>query len=539
MSGAHLIYRQTFELRLADAETANTLHNRIANMQARLAAQISDLFDRYSSSKDTLRIERLELDLGNIQLDQLENELINALRHKLPQSLQQAARLQAQQKKPQQQQSELLLIESLLTQARLPWWSPPKQRNLLEQSLIRAAQQPQPLKNLLQSLSTQTQAVQRLAIQPPRLLAQLLNLFSPGRGQDVRRMISTLLAATPLAQRRAFSQALWTAALQLIAVRHASRLSFWQALISQLAHNTGLSYSAQLAQLPQNGSVAGLVRQLQKQSPKSSAVDQHPAQSSATDLQWLSHKLPWLSALFKQLEQTPANHQTIQALLQTLRETANQTRQGPQLAALLHQLIQQALQSGLLDQTQHKNYAQQIEATLSTHHNKVQDDSGIALINAGVVMLWPFLSRFFQRQGLLQEEQFIDQAARNTAITLLHYLATGETHPVEYQLPLNKLLCGLDIDQYWQLEASLNQAQCDACDQLLDALITQAAMFGELSVDGLRGSFLLRAGSLSQDSGHWLLRVERQSYDVLLERLPWPMNWIKLPWMNNTLEVIW
>ena len=60
-----------------------------------------------------------------------------------------------------------------------------------------------------------------------------------------------------------------------------------------------------------------------------------------------------------------------------------------------------------------------------------------------------------------------------------------------------------------------------------------------MSVRGFRGTFLLRKGQLSTRDGVWLLRVERQTYDVVLDRFPWSLNIVKLPWMEALMQVEW
>ena len=60
-----------------------------------------------------------------------------------------------------------------------------------------------------------------------------------------------------------------------------------------------------------------------------------------------------------------------------------------------------------------------------------------------------------------------------------------------------------------------------------------------MSITGFRGSFLLRKGLLESRDGAWLLRVEKESYDVVLERFPWSFSWVKLPWMKAPLRVEW
>ena len=44
---------------------------------------------------------------------------------------------------------------------------------------------------------------------------------------------------------------------------------------------------------------------------------------------------------------------------------------------------------------------------------------------------------------------------------------------------------------------------------------------------------------LSTRDGAWLLRVERAEYDGLLDRLPWAVSWVKLPWTEVPLAVQW
>ena len=67
-------------------------------------------------------------------------------------------------------------------------------------------------------------------------------------------------------------------------------------------------------------------------------------------------------------------------------------------------------------------------------------------MNAGIVLLHPFLKNLFTRLGLVKDNVFVDEDARVTCIYLIHYLGTGRTEAGEYELPLAKLLCGLPIE---------------------------------------------------------------------------------------------
>jgi Contractile injection system tape measure protein len=159
--------------------------------------------------------------------------------------------------------------------------------------------------------------------------------------------------------------------------------------------------------------------------------------------------------------------------------------------------------------------------------------------NAGLVVLWPFLGHLFEHLELLAERQFPDRAALHRAVGLLQHLATGDREPPEYQLALPKVLCGMDLDEALDFGPPVTETETEECENLLTAAIAHAPILGEMSIAGLRESFLLRKGVLSARDGAWLLRVERVGYDVVLDRLPWGVGWVKLGWMEAALRVEW
>jgi hypothetical protein len=163
----------------------------------------------------------------------------------------------------------------------------------------------------------------------------------------------------------------------------------------------------------------------------------------------------------------------------------------------------------------------------------------IYINNAGLVILWPFLSHFFGRLELLEAHQFKDTAARQRAAGLLQYAATGKASFPEYVLPLNKILCGLALTEVFDFGSSLLEPEAEECAHLLTAAIAQAPILRDMSPPGFRGTFLLRPGVLRSRDGAWLLQVERESYDVVLDRFPWSWEWVKLPWMAAPLRVEW
>jgi hypothetical protein len=109
----------------------------------------------------------------------------------------------------------------------------------------------------------------------------------------------------------------------------------------------------------------------------------------------------------------------------------------------------------------------------------------------------------------------------------------------EYNLVLNKLLCGLSKAKPIEKEIVLTDEQKNMADQLIGAVIKHWGALGETSAAGLQETFLQRGGQLFSFDNKSELRVERKAYDKLLSKLPWSLSPIKLPWMKKPLYVEW
>lgn len=162
---------------------------------------------------------------------------------------------------------------------------------------------------------------------------------------------------------------------------------------------------------------------------------------------------------------------------------------------------------------------------------------GIYVEDAGLVLLHPFLPRLFETLGWA-EGTLLTSTER--AMTLLHYLSTGFRSAPEYTLVLPKLLCEVPQDASTDADLRVSDEEAEEADRLLGAVISHWSALGSTSVEGLRGSFLVRPGHLQQrEDGDWTLRVEPRSYDILMDQLPWGISAIRLPWMSRMLWVEW
>ena len=126
------------------------------------------------------------------------------------------------------------------------------------------------------------------------------------------------------------------------------------------------------------------------------------------------------------------------------------------------------------------------------------------------------------------------------AAALLHGLANGPGRPHEFELGFIKVLLGHAPDTPLpHAPPPLTDSQRTEADALLDAVIIHWQALRGTSVAGLRTSFLQRRGHLERRDDAWRLRVEAESFDILLGLLPWGLGLVRLPWMAQPLLTEW
>ena len=164
---------------------------------------------------------------------------------------------------------------------------------------------------------------------------------------------------------------------------------------------------------------------------------------------------------------------------------------------------------------------------------------GLAVENAGLVLLWPFFATLLETVGYRDDAGWKGEHMQGRAANLLQFLATGETVAPEHELLLNKVVCGLPLDEPVPLGIRLKTKERTECEELLTAAISHWPALRNTSPAGLRQGFLMRPGLLHDGEEGWLLRVETMAHDVLLDTLSWGYSRIELSWMPKPLEVQW
>jgi len=145
----------------------------------------------------------------------------------------------------------------------------------------------------------------------------------------------------------------------------------------------------------------------------------------------------------------------------------------------------------------------------------------IFIQHSGAVLFWPLLKPYFQRCGIMQDNEFTSDYSRSRAIHLLGHACTGLLEHNEASLSLNKLLCGVEIDAPIYLFDDISDDEFKITQELITGVSSAVPMLKSTSIDGMRGSFFIREGKLEPNDDGWTLTVEQKGWDVLLNDLPW------------------
>ena len=85
----------------------------------------------------------------------------------------------------------------------------------------------------------------------------------------------------------------------------------------------------------------------------------------------------------------------------------------------------------------------------------------------------------------------------------------------------------------------MEQPEKDMVNDLLSAIIKQWSVLGNTSIKALQETFLQREGKLSRTKNGWELIVEKKSFDILLDQLPWSISVIKNQHMTDAIYTEW
>lgn len=159
--------------------------------------------------------------------------------------------------------------------------------------------------------------------------------------------------------------------------------------------------------------------------------------------------------------------------------------------------------------------------------------------NAGLVLLGPYLQRYFDTLKLTAGREFIDSLSAERGVHMLQYMLDGSTNSPEHLLVLNKILCGVKTRVPIARSIDITEQEKTLSETLLRGVIANWPKLKNTSIKGLRESFLQREAQLQRHEDSWKLLVQTKAFDMLLDDLPWGYSTIKLPWMDMAIYVDW
>lgn len=489
----HIIHRQVIELRLASPNGAFRIQSRASQLfQRDIAQRLDEHFSRLGLGEAVLRIPRLEIELGRISLENLDRDFVNlcalSIQREVERILRQASLEPATAKEADSSQlaggmlasaaeNRLQALRLFLVEGIVPPAFQGKSWEVLEAEWMEVLN--------AQSHSA-IEMLRELAVRMPQSMERMARQFSP---QWIEALFNRLKEQeSPIQSTEARQQPdSAPAAAREEAPPELPQL-WWRALPEPI-------------RLQVQGWMAG--HQQQPPIP--------PDRSARTRL---------LAGVLRALLIHPrARWETeIQRLLSSMPPPFRATEPGGTTA----RAGQEASQAG---------------ASAST--TKTTGPEKIAVQNAGLVILHPFLPALFESLDYLDGKRWKNKELQERALHLLLYLATGESQLGEYEFLIPKLLCGWPQNEAVYRFLVLTEKEKQEAEELLDAVLKHWAALKSSTPGLLQEGFLQRTGLLHKSPDSWKLQLEHKAQDVLLDKLPWGISIIQLPWMMERLAVEW
>ncbi|MEN6620785.1 MAG: contractile injection system tape measure protein [Smithella sp.] len=521
LSSHHIIREQYLDIELNGAESDGLdLQRRLTGIcEHRLTPAIERVLDRFGPPDGHLYIERLDIDMGAMSLEHVEQKLSLAVAEKLEKWLREnipAGDLSSIiVSKNVRRETELHSINEafiyFLKKGRLPWSFHLPAGSNLEKAVFDSWRQITRsgghwvLKNkIIQTLDFASSRKRLVRQFTPSSLEVLLSLLSPAISRTMNLVLIALhISAIPPADLKIFEQYLWNI------------------VFANLAATDILSARSLVGEAWRACALFPLKNSLLK-----NALEQYwPGVTNQAQLQ------PNQTNVIQTEYTGNAEKKSL-----PVSTTANLSA----TSALENQVpVSNAVKIFEINKLEPSVTKPMLPSFLNAQYADAEEDleNGIYLENAGLIILHPFLPQLFTALGISNDAGLLQP---QRGLCLLHFLATGKTSAPEYELILPKILCNIPLELPVESDAALTEDEREEAVALLEAVIHHWEVLRNTSPDGLRGTFLLRPGKVSlRDDGDWLLQVEAQSFDILLDQLPWSISMIKLPWMEKILWVEW
>lgn len=512
----HIINKQTLKIQVGDMAAATTVNNNLQQwLQAEIPRLLDDILNNYAGD-ETVYIERLELSLDFKNINDFNSRFINEFKQQLQKQLPKknsplishtpSTVFPVQKANATKSSWETLLF--YLQNGLFPWWYNKENHTLLLQDVFEqwentSLQKTDWAKRVKQLLQQPLHFQRFIELIPQNHLKKFSKIFGEENAAQLISLVNKLLTNSVV------KNVYWGYSCVLYPI--------WAAR----AKNQPLTLDTITA------AMSYWLQQTQQH---------HPIvlQNAYTFLQQEA-----ISFTNGELTGTPPSivQTTVYSLLRTITEQ------------------QSVNDSGRHDDSKEVNTSKKAtppkKSTLKTPSAKGATVSptkkpdnktfteGIRVQDAGLVLIWPYLSTLFDKMGYLTEGTFTDMATQHKAVLLLHYLVYKQLPEDESPLVLAKILCGMHPAETVSVKTEIGEEWDEIRTGLWDAVKANWDKLRNTSIEGLIQSFVMREGILKSAPSAWHLNVERKTIDVLMSSLPWPISVIKLKWSKELLTVAW
>ncbi|WP_299183419.1 contractile injection system tape measure protein [uncultured Aquimarina sp.] len=527
----HIVNKQILEIHVPKhSDTSKIQHELSSLCRNQLTTVLDRVLSQANVSESSLQIDRLTLDLGNVSLQNFETAFIEKLQEELTAYQRADVVLEKPKSDNTHEETPLRAIIYYLKTGVLPWWSKQGNKNDFQEQLALLLEQPSStFIGLLKELPWNPTYLNRFvyASAEDQLLAsfRLVTDLSSAQILKTKNSILNSIQKRYTLEREKAINSFWKTAFLKYTIANRDSV-FTKECTKEVLLDLGIDEKEEL--IADNSRYAYQIKRL---------VDSCIAlyTQNAIGKEFFKQVSSLVNhPFFDQLP--PKMLKETKSLLTDVSNTSKETIEELDVNDLLTPLALhlQGLQKEL------KHLGSKPKSIVTEQLSSPFDDTDfISIQNAGLVLFWPFLERFFENIGVMKDKNFIDEAARNKAICVVQYLCdTKEEELFEGDLLFNKIVCGLDIDTVVS-PIKLSAEEKEIAEGLVTAVIAKGPKWENLSSDGFRASYLCRQGSLRTRDGHWLLQIQRETHDITLEKIPWGFHTVKLPWMKDILVVEW
>lgn len=543
----HIVQKLIFEIELSsDEDDAFGLQTKISDGYERLLlAALCEIFDKLIGEDEVLRIDKLEINLGEVSPQYLEYDLPEKTRKEMEQALDKllyevrqsphgnaevrietpaGETITVQATVEQRTYSALSTLAYLLEYGVLPWTEDRKEKPTLRWLVAQAMEKyPGQLRRVLQQLSHKPYVFRRLALQLPGEQLQYLAAIT---GSSFSSKLPVFFK-----QLQQWIQALPKPGEQTVQRKNITTekltVFFWEETLRYFSVNeqfTSISGSAP--------DVLFLTEMLH------SVLRHFEIKITARQIKQAGTKLdPVLEIVIKKL---------LEEAVQTESKETNGKQHEQRRAGESFKIIDDGKKDKQVGPGDIDRILEAMSVDPQLPEPPELKDGGIYVGNAGLVILAAYIPRFFKNLGYVSGKEFVDEESKWKAVHMLQWLVNGDrekgdnTEANEHDLLLNKLLCGIDIAEPVPAFVQLSEKEKDAGIELLSAIIANWPLIKKVSVPAFQVTFLVKEGKLERMAAGWNLFIHRDStVDLLIDRLPWSISMILFPWNKETIFVEW